>query len=79
MDALTRQHKYFKEYQHKFAENHHGEYVLIYKEKERGFFDSRANAYFAALRRKYVEGAFFIGECIHPEEETPIIFHSRLS
>ena len=33
MDALARQHKYFKEHQREFAEEHHGECVLIYKQK----------------------------------------------
>lgn len=79
MDALARQHKYFKEHQRKFAEEHHGECVLIYKQKERVFFASYTDAYFEALKRKYIEGEFLISECIRPEEETPIIFHSRLA
>ena len=81
MDALVRQHKYFKEHQQEFAEEHHGECVLIYKQKERGFFASYAGGMpiFEALKRKYIEGEFLISECIHPEEETPIIFHSRLA
>ena len=70
---------YFREQQRELAESHHGEFVLIHDKKVEGYYKEALEAYDEARQRGYVPGAFLIAECLTPEEQTPIVLHSRVA
>ena len=75
--SLERPLAYFRAKQAKFAQEHHGKFVLIHEEVVVDFFENELEAYNVA-KAKYPPGSFLIRRCIKPEEETPAVFHSRV-
>ena len=74
-----------------FAERHHSQYALIYRdvtapgadpvEQLRSgalFFESMEAAVDEAYRRSLEPGYFLVAECVFRSEQLPAIFHSRV-
>ncbi len=70
--------QYFREHQENFARDHYGEYVVIHNQSVAGFFDDQLEAYLEA-KEKFQPGKFLIRQCIKPQEETKVVFHSRVA
>ena len=68
----------FEKNRDKFAKEHHGEIVLLYKEEIAGFYKNFSDAYTAATKKEYPPGSFLLRACLRLEEETKPIFHSRV-
>ena len=49
--SLERPLKYFKEHQDEFANEHYGQFVLIYEDNVEGFFDDEIDAYVVAKNK----------------------------
>ena len=76
---LEKQIEIFRKNQKELAKKHHGERVLIHDERVIGFFKSDSEAYSTAIGNGFKEGDFLVRECLSPEEETPLTFHSRVA
>ena len=74
-----------------FAERHHSQYALIYRdatapgtgpvEQLRSgalFFESMEAAVDAAYRRNLQPGYFLVAECVFRNEQQPAVVHSRV-
>ena len=72
-DAL----QYFKEHQTQFARENHRKVVVIYDSDVFGFFDNELDAYMEATKQ-YQEGSFLLRRCLRPDEESEVVFHSRV-
>lgn len=70
--------EYFKQHQESFAENHYGKYVVIHDQSVKGFYDKQLEAYLEA-KTQFEPGTFLIRQCIHSDEETVAVFHSRVA
>ena len=55
--SLERDIAFFMARQEKFAEDHHGQFVVIHEETVEGFYDNQLDAYLAA-RAKFPAGSF---------------------
>ncbi|MCY4151795.1 MAG: hypothetical protein OXE94_06110 [Aestuariivita sp.] len=73
-DQLT---QYFRDHQENFARDHYREYVIIHNQSVAGFYDDQLEAYLEA-KEKFQPGEFLIRQCIKPEEEKTVVFHSRV-
>jgi hypothetical protein len=78
-EVLGQQIQFFKEHQNEFADKHHGLSVLIHDRSVAGFYKSELDAYMAAEKKKFSPGSFLIRQCIRSEEETSVIFRSRVA
>ncbi|MXX94675.1 MAG: hypothetical protein F4039_04480 [Gammaproteobacteria bacterium] len=74
---LLRYIKYFKTIQNELAEKHHGKYVVICRDAVVGVFENAGIA-FVEGKKKFPDERILIRECIHKEEEVPIVFRSRV-
>lgn len=75
---LENQIEFFRKIQKRLAREHHGELVLIHGERVIGFFNSDSEAYGAAIKNGFEDGDFLVRQCLNPEEEIPLTFHSRV-
>lgn len=85
-------HDLFEEHlRFEFAERHHSQYALIYRdatapganpvEQLRSgalFFESMEAAVDEAYRRSLRPGYFLVAECVFRSEQQPAMFHSRV-
>lgn len=78
MTGLQRQIEYYKEHQEEFAQNHHGEFVLLHGEKVIGFF-KEATAAYARAKDLFEPETFLIRSCVYAHEERPRVFRSRVA
>ena len=78
MTGLQRQIEFYKEHQDEYAQNHHGEFVLLHGEKVAGFFKEAAAAY-AWAKEQFEPETFLIRSCIYAHEERPRVFRSRVA
>ena len=67
----------FQKNQNDFAKNHYKEFVLIHDEYVEGFYADQLSAYLSGADQ-FPKGEFLIRECIKPEEQEKIVFHSRV-
>lgn len=79
MDTLDKQIEFYKKCQNEVASRHHGKIVLIFNESIIDFYNSMGEANAEALHRGYEPGTFLIRQCLKPEEEPEITFHSRVA
>ena len=78
MASLQKETDAFEQRREEFAENHHGEVVVIHGTEVAGFFESEREAYLSA-KEKFGKGSFLIRRCLRADEERPAIFHSRVA
>lgn len=70
--------EFFNQNRERFCEEHHNEFVLIYENSERGFFETQVEAYLDAKNQDFTPGRFLIQRCLRPEEEQEAVFRSRV-
>ena len=75
--ALQRPLAIFEANQDKFANEHHGQFVVIHGDDIDGFYNDELQAYEAA-KSKYGAGSFLLQRCVREEEEVAAVFHSRV-
>ena len=78
MAPLQKETVSFEQHREEFAENHHGEVVVIHDTEVAGFFESEREAYLFAIER-FEEGSFLLRRCLKANEEHPAVFHSRVA
>ena len=69
--------KLFKEKQQEFANENYGKFVVIFDGEVKGFYDNQLEAYKLA-KAQFLNEQFLLQQCVYPEEETKVIFHSRV-
>ena len=69
---------FYRAHQAEYTAKHHGEYILIDENCDVGFFSSALEAYHRAEAKRLKPKTFLIKKCLHPDEEEPITFHSRV-
>ena len=68
----------YEKNQLRWAEKHHGEFVLIHDDRVIGFFADEFEAYREGKDR-FGAGHFYLRCCLRPDEEVAPTFHSRVS
>ena len=76
--AFLRPAAMYEKNQLKWAERHHGEFVLIHDDQVVGFFADEFEAYREGKGR-FGAGRFYLRCCVRPDEETAPTFHSRVT
>ncbi len=69
---------FFHRHQQEYIKDHYGKYVLIYQDSAHGFYDTGGGAYRVAKQGRFKSGAFLIRQCLRPDEEKKVVFHSRV-
>jgi len=75
--ALRRPLEVFKANQEQFAEEHHGEFVVIHKDEVVGFYREEMEGYAVGVE-KFGLGKFLLQECVRDDDRGVTRFHSRV-
>ncbi len=75
--ALRKPLEVFKANQEQFAEEHHGEFVVIHKDEVVGFYREEMEGYAVGVE-KFGLGEFLLQECVRDDDRGVIRFHSRV-
>ena len=76
--SLEKELLYFRDHQEEFAKENPGRVVLICDQTIEGFYDDEVEAYLVA-KKKFQNRPFLLRKCIRKEEETAVIFRSRVA
>ena len=77
-DAFVRPAALYERNRLAWAEEHHGEFVLIHEDRVAGFYADEFEAYQEGKGR-FGPGRFYLRRCLRPDEEVAPIFHSRVT
>lgn len=76
--ALRKPLEVFESKQDEFADQHHGQFVVIHGDEVAGFFEDEVEAYTIG-KSKFGTGQFLLRCCVRRDEEVTATFHSRVA